>query len=123
VICPGAQNHAKDVVVVCFGILEPFDDDRSHAVSTAITISRSIPGFAGVVTFRQEMTMSETGKAIGVCQYIDTTCNSSVDIALPERLASDLDRQSAFPLHVLKSRAAGPTSMAASPDEQAVSIL
>lgn len=67
------------------------------------------------------MALAETSKTIRVCEDVDSTCYSSVNLTTPESLASNLkDCQYDF---VNDTRNRLLTSMAASPDEQAVSML
>ena len=86
----GAKDDGQDVIIVCFGVFKSLDYKRSNAVCPAVSIGRSIPSLASVVSLGEEMALAKSSKTVRVSKDVDATSDCGINLAVPESLASDL---------------------------------
>ena len=87
--CP--EDDTEYVVVIGFGILQTFRDDRPNTAGPAVAFGFSIPGFAGVWRLGQKVSVAEPSKPVRVCEHIHAPRHDRVGVTIPERRAGSLN--------------------------------
>jgi hypothetical protein len=90
VVGGGAKDASQNVVIVGDGVLITLEDDRTASVTTAISISIIVVGFAASC-LGQKLALTETRKNVRVGEDVETTRASGITITSPQRSASQLD--------------------------------